>query len=99
MKGIRGSEVLRAEPACKGDKADDELAALPSDGVDGEDAEVNQIKRSINDEMERFQKELLKKKDFPLNTLVQFLRDRGWKLFTHMGYIAQQGIDYPASSA
>lgn len=61
---------LHVETSCKGDEADDEVVALLGDEVDG-DAEVGQIKRSVNKEMEPFQKESLQK-DFPLDTLEQF---------------------------
>ena len=98
LKSVGGSDVPRRGASCKGDEADDELAALLGDGAD-DDVDVDQIERSVNEEVERFQKELLRKKDFPLNTLAQFWRDWGRKHFTHMSYIAQQVIGHQASSA
>lgn len=67
--------------------------------MDNENVDVDDIEPSVNEEVERFQKEPLKKKDFPLNTLAEIWHDKGRKHFTHLSYIEQQVIPYQASSA
>lgn len=62
----------------KGHDADVEYPTLLGIRVDGEDVDVDLTERSINREVERFQKGFLKK-DVSLNTLAQFWRDRGRK--------------------
>ena len=47
------------------------------DRVDDEEVNVDYIEPSVNEDVNHFQKEPLKKRDFLLNTLAQFWRDRG----------------------
>lgn len=63
LKSVHGNEVHRAGTSCKGNDADDELAALLTVGVTDEDV----LERPDNEEVQCFQKDPLKKKDFPLN--------------------------------
>lgn len=86
------SNIPRAVTSCKSDESEDELAPPHGDGVDDEDVEVDSFERSVNEEVRRFQKEPLKKKDCSLNTQAQVWHERGWKHFTHVRYVAQQVI-------
>lgn len=90
MKGVCGSEISRASTSCKVDDADDEFVALLGDEVDYETIDVNHIERSVNEEVEGFQKESLKKDHTHEAMLAEFWRDRGRKHSTHLSYIAQQ---------
>lgn len=77
LQRVRGSDFSRGGTSCKGDKADDELASLLGDGFNNEDVKVDKLGRSIDEEVERFHKEPLEKKNFPLITFAQFWRDWG----------------------
>ena len=68
LKSVWGSAVPCVDTTYKGDEADDELAAPLGDGVDDEDVEVDQFERYVDEEVERFRKESIERKDFPLNT-------------------------------
>lgn len=98
-KCVRGSGVLRGSTSYRSDDANDEPITLIGDSVDDENVDVDHISRPVNKEVKCFQKEPLKKKDFQLNTLAEFWRDRIRKHFTHLSYIKQQVIDHQASSA
>lgn len=79
-KSVRVSEFPLADTSWEGNGADNDLLTLLGYGVDDEDVGVHHFEYSVNEEVERFQKELLKKKDFPkllhLHELHRAVRDR-----------------------
>lgn len=57
------------------------------------------VERLVNEEVARFKKEPLSRAENQLNTLADFLHNKGRKHLPYLSYVAQQVIGHQASAA